>query len=53
MNTQGHEVYLDLAVANRGGHPSPGPLKISHKKDGRRRQLHRFHASRPPPQASR
>ena len=26
----------------------PGPVKISHKKDGRQRQLHRFHVSRPP-----
>ena len=31
----------------RGGHGPP--VKISHKKDGRRRQLHRFHVSRPPP----
>ena len=29
--------------------PPPGPVKIGHKKDGRRRQLHRFHVSRPPP----
>ena len=26
-----------------------GPVKISHKKDGRQRQLHGFHVSRPPP----
>ena len=24
-------------------------MKISHRKDGRRRQPHRFHVSRPPP----
>ena len=24
------------------------PVKISHKKDGRQRRLHRFHVSRPP-----
>ena len=28
--------------------PPPGPVKIGHKKDGRRRQPHRFHVSRPP-----
>ena len=28
--------------------PPPGPVKISHKKDGRRRQLHKFHVSRSP-----
>ena len=34
----------------RGGHgPSPGPMKIGHKKDGRQRWPHRFHVSRPPP----
>ena len=32
----------------RGAMP-PGPVKISHKKDGCRRQPHRFHVSRPPP----
>ena len=26
----------------------PGPVKISHKKDGRRRRPHRFPVSRPP-----
>ena len=26
----------------------PGPVKISHKKDGHQRQRHRFHVSRPP-----
>ena len=33
----------------RGGHGPPGPVKIGHKKDGHRRQPHRFHVSRPPP----
>ena len=34
----------------RGGHaPPPGPVKVSHKKDGHRRQPHRFHVSHPPP----
>ena len=42
------------AVADPGGAkgamaPPPGPVKIGHKKDGRRRQPHRFHVSRPPP----
>ena len=33
----------------RGGHaPPPSPVKISHKKDGHRRRLLRFHVSRPP-----
>ena len=27
---------------------TPGPVKISHKKDGRQRHLHRFHVSRLP-----
>ena len=27
----------------------PGPVKISHTKDGRQRRPHRFHVSRPPP----
>ena len=26
----------------------PGPVKIGHKKDCRRRRPHRFHVSRPP-----
>ena len=26
----------------------PGPVKVGHKKDGRRRRPHRFHVSRPP-----
>ena len=30
-----------------GGH-APRPVKISHKKDWRQRQPHRFHVSRPP-----
>ena len=33
----------------RGGHiPDPGPVKISHKKDGHQRRPHRIHVSRPP-----
>ena len=32
---------------------APGPVKISHKKDGHQRWLHRFHVSRPPPLAVR
>ena len=31
-----------------GAMASPDPVKISHKKDGRRRQPHSFHVSRPP-----
>ena len=31
-----------------GGHAPPGPVKISHKKDGCRRRPHRFHVSLPP-----
>ena len=31
-----------------GGPCPPGPVKISHKKDGRQRRPHRFHVSRPP-----
>ena len=30
------------------GHGHLGPVKISHKKDGHRRWLHRFHVSWPP-----
>ena len=33
----------------RGGHaPSPSPVQISHKKDGRQKRPHRFHVSWPP-----
>ena len=35
----------DISSGSRG---PPGPVKIGHKKDGRQRQLHRFHVSRPP-----
>ena len=48
-------IMLDLweTVADPGGAEGamapPGPVKIGHKKDGRRRRLHRFHVSRPPP----
>ena len=50
--------YLVLfPVADPGGReghaPPPGPVKISHKKDGRQRQPHRFHVSRPPPHFTR
>ena len=40
-----------ISVADPGGPRGlwpPGPVKISHKKDGRRRRLHSFHVSRPP-----
>ena len=36
----------------RGGHAPPSPVKISHKKDGYRRQPHRFHVSYPIPYPS-
>ena len=36
-------------VGCRGATPPPGPVKISHKKDGHRRSLHRFHVYCPPP----
>ena len=42
------------SVADPGGPrgpcfpPPPSPVKISHKKDGHRRQPHRFHVSHPP-----
>ena len=47
-------LILGFAVADpgegQGGHdPPPGPVKISHKKDGRQRRPHRFHVSYPPP----
>ena len=32
-----------------GAMPPPGPVEISHKKDGCQRQPHRFHVSRPSP----
>ena len=37
-------------VADPGGQKghAPGPVKISHKKDGCRIWSHRFHVSRPP-----
>ena len=42
----------DISSGSRGGEGAmapPGPVKIGHKKDGRRRRPHRFHVSRPPP----
>ena len=33
--------------AGSRGHGPPGPVKISHKKDGLQRWLHRFHVSWP------
>ena len=43
---------MDCSSGSRGGPrgpwPPPGPVKIGHKKDGRRRRPHRFHVSRPP-----
>ena len=40
-------------VADPGGAEGamapPSPVRIGHKKDGRRRWPHRFHVSRPPP----
>ena len=40
---------MDPRRGGRGGHaPSPGPVKITHKKDGHQRRLHRFHVSAPP-----
>ena len=38
----------DQGGGGRGGRGPPGPVKISHKKDGRRRRPHRFHVSWPP-----
>ena len=42
-----------VPVADPGGEGEgampPGPVKISHKKDGCQRRLHRFRVSRPPP----
>ena len=41
-----------ISSGSRGGQeghaPPPDPVKISHKKDGRQRQPHRFHVSRLP-----
>ena len=43
-------VYLPVAdLGKPRGTMAPGPVKISHKKDGCQRQPHRFHVSRPPP----
>ena len=43
-----HDTVADPGGA-RGPCPSPGPVKISHKKDGCQRRPHRFHVSRPHP----
>ena len=40
--------FLWLIFTGPRGPCPPGPVKISHKKDGHRRRLHRFHVSRPP-----
>ena len=41
---------LSPSSGSRGlrDHGPPGPVKIGHKKDGHRRQLHRFNVSWPP-----
>ena len=48
-----HEGQVDQPSSGsrepRGPCPPPGPVKISHKKDGHRRRPHRFHVSCPPP----
>ena len=44
---QGEIIPVPDPGGGRGG--PPGPVKIGHKKDGRRRRPHRFHVSRPPP----
>ena len=47
-------VHSLVSSGSRGGGaegampPPPGPVKISHKKDGRQIRLHGFHVSRPP-----
>ena len=43
-----HYEYSSGSRGGRGGHGPPGPVKIGHKKDGCRRQPHRFHVSWPP-----
>ena len=46
---------LDKRSGSRGGEGAmpPGPVKISHKKDGRPRRPHRFHVSAPLPPLTR
>ena len=36
-------------VGAEGVMDPPGPVKISHEKNGHQGQSHRFHVSRPPP----
>ena len=45
-----NKAYISVADPGgpRGACP-PGPVKISHKKDGRQRRPHRFHVYWPPP----
>ena len=40
---------VDLGGVEGAMPPSPSPVQISHKKDGRQRRPHRFHVSSPPP----
>ena len=47
-NTPCRNTVADPGGGPRGPWHPPGPVKIGHKKDGRRRQPHRFHVSRPP-----
>ena len=41
--------HSSASGGGEGSMPPPSPVKISHKKDGRRIQPHRFHVFRPPP----
>ena len=45
----GISAVADPVGGARGGDVPPGPVKISHKKEGRRIRLHRFNVSRPLP----
>ena len=53
-NYGGSRIYQttpEVAVANPGGGhgamPPPGPVKVSYKKDGHQRWLHRLNVSHP------
>ena len=48
-NREGESSSLSRGARGEWPCPPPRPVKISHKKDGRLWQPHRFHVSRPPP----
>ena len=45
LSVQLHYTVVSSGSRGEGAMAPPGPVKIGHKKDGRRRRPHRFHVS--------